>query len=129
MGGLLDQVTGGPSMVQLYAKIVRPLHPHFPLNHDPPTDTGYEFFLLHRKKEISGVTIVRAWRFPPQDVASKESGHGGQRDDVRAFFAYDPSSQTATVRVTGLTRPFEEHVDLSSVIHSVQQQRPETKGN
>lgn len=124
MGGLLDQVTDGRSTFQLYAKIVRHQHSYFPFNHDPSRDTGYEFFLLYRKKEISGATIVRAWRFPPQDVASKESGHGGQTDDVRAFLAYDPSSQTAIVRVTGLTRLLEEHVDLSSVIQSGQQELP-----
>lgn len=124
MGGVLSKVTDGPSVVQLYAKIVRHQHPYFPFNKDPSTDTGYEFFLLHRKKEISGAMIVRAWRFPPEDVASEESGHGGRIDHIRAFFAYDPSIQTATVKITGLTRPFEEQVDLSSVIQSGQQELP-----
>ena len=124
MGGLLDQVTVGHSAVQLYAKIIRHQHPYFPFNHDPPTDTGYEFFLLHRKQGVSGATIVRTWRFPPEEVASEESGHGGRTDKVRVFFGYDPSSQTSTIRITGLTHTFEEHLDLSSVIQEVQPQSP-----
>lgn len=116
MGGVLSKGSDGPSVIQLYAKIVQHLHPHFPFNHDPPTDRGYEFFLLHRKEGISGATIIRTWRFHPEEVVSEVNGRGGRSDHVRAYFSYDPSSQTATLRITGLMHPFEEQVDLASVI-------------
>ena len=121
VGGLVNQIADGLSIVQLYAKQVTHLHSHFPYNKNPRMDTGYEFFLLHRNKDVPGVTIVRKWDVPPQDVVRPEGMH---IDHVRAFLAYDRSSRTATVKVTGLTRPFDEHVDLSSIIQSEQQQPP-----
>jgi hypothetical protein len=120
-GGLLDQVVDGTSNIQLYAKQVTHLHSHFPYNKNPQTDTGYEFFLLHRNKDVPMATIVRKWDFPPQDIVRQEGMH---IDHVRAFLTYDPLIQAATVKITGLTRPFEEQVDLSSVIQSGQQELP-----
>jgi hypothetical protein len=32
---------------------------------------------------------------------------------IEVFLSFDESSKTATVSITGLIRPFQEHVDLS----------------
>lgn len=122
-GGRLDQAVDGNSIIQLYVKVVQYLHSYFrfPFERDAPTDTGYEFFLLHREKDVPGATIVKKWTFLPQDVVLRENPHQpltNPDSNVRAFLAYEPSSRTATVKITVLTRPIDERVDLSPYIQS-----------
>lgn len=116
LGGVLSRRTDGSAIIQLYAKTISHLHPYFPLNPDTSADTGYEFVLVQRKEGLAGATIVRKWRFSPDEVVKVETRSGRQEENVRAFFSYDLPTHTATLKVTGLTRPFEESVDLSSLL-------------
>jgi len=130
LGGLLDEVSVGPSRIQLYAEIVEHHHSHFIIpflfHRDDPKDTGYEFFLLHRKQGVSGAKIIRTWVFLPDEVVLLDVGHGGEYPDVRAGFHYDSTSRTATVRFRGLKKPIEEHVDLTSELEIAPQQPSES---
>ena len=123
-GGVLSSKTDGITVIQLYAKTIEHLHSHFPLNPDQRIDTGYEFVLVQRKEGVAGATIVRKWRFSPDEVISVDRRSDAHGDRVLAFFSYDFPTHTATLKVTGLTRPFEESVDLSSLILGVQPQPP-----
>ena len=130
LGGLLDEVSVGSSLIQLYAEIVEHHHSYFPVpflwHRDEPIDTGYEFFLLHRKQGISGAKIIRTWVIPPDEIVLIDVGHGGAYPDVRAGFHYDSTSRTATVRVSGLKNPIEERVDLTSELEVAPQQPSES---
>lgn len=132
-GGRLDQAGDENSIIQLYVKVVEYRHSYFPFpfERDAPTDTGYEFFLLHRKKDIPGATIVRKWTFLPQDVVLRENPHQpltNPDSNVQAFLSYEPSSRIAMVKITGLTRPIEERVDLSPYIQSTSPPQVESEG-
>ena len=124
-GGLLDEVSVGSSRIQLYAKIVERNLWYVPIpffwHRDHPVETGYDFFLLHRKQGIPGAQIIRTWVFPPDEVVLEADGHGGTDSDVRASLHYDTSSRVATLRVRGLKKPMEEHVDLTSELESALQ--------
>ena len=130
LGGLFDEVSVGPSRIQLYAKIVEHHHSHFIVpflfHRDHPSDIGYEFLLLHRKQGIPGAQIIRTWVFPPDEVVLEADGHGGTDSDVRASLHYDSTSHVATLRVRGLKKPIEEHVDLTSELESALQKPSES---
>lgn len=119
-GGLLDQVNDGPSIIQLYVKEVQHQHPYFPFpfHREIPHETGYEFFLLQRKAGVPGATIIRKWVFLPQDVVVAHHSTGGTYEDVRGLLRYEATSRIANVKITGLKRPFDERVDLSSALES-----------
>ena len=91
-GGLLDEVSVGSSRIQLYAKIVERNLWYVPIpffwHRDHPVETGYDFFLLHRKQGIPGAQIIRTWVFPPDEVVLEADGHGGTDSDVRASLHY-----------------------------------------
>lgn len=116
-GGLLARAVDGPSSFELYGKAVVRQFSYFPFpfHREIPHETGYEFFLVHRLSSAPQATIVRKWVFPPNEVVVKSVSHGGTREDVQAVLQYDAGTRTATVRITGLRRPYEERVDLSSV--------------
>lgn len=112
-GGLLARASDGPSTFELYGKAVVHIHPYFPLlspHGGGPVDTGYEFFLLHRQQGAPGGSVVRKWAFGPDEAPVKRV-----LPDVAARLRYDPATRSATVTITGLNRPFEERVDLSSM--------------
>lgn len=130
LGGLLDEVSVGSALIQLYAEIVEHHHSHFIVpflfHRDHPIDIGYEFFLLHRTQGIPGAKIIRSWVIPPDEVVLKDDSHGGSHPNVQAGFSYDSTSRTATVRVSGLKNPIEERVDLTSELEGVPQQSSES---
>lgn len=132
-GGQLDKAVDGNSIIQLYVKVVEYRHSYFPFpfHRDPPTDTGFEYFLLHRKKDIPGATIVQKWTFLPQDVVLRENPHQPLTNpdyNAEAFLSYEPSSHIAMVKITGLTRRIEERVDLSPYIQSASPPQVESEG-
>ena len=116
----MDRASVGPSSFELYGKAVVHRHPYFPfpLYREIPHDTGYEFFLLHRKAGVLRATIIRKWTMPSDDVVSTRTTHGGIEEDVRGVLQYDATSQSATVTITGLKHRFEERVDLSTELLS-----------
>jgi len=115
-GGLLRRSVDGASTFELYGKAVvrRFSYFAFPFHRATPHETGYEFFLLHRRDGVRGATVVREWIFPPEAVVTKNVGGGVVVEDVSAYLDYDPRTRRATVAVQGLKQHFEEEVDLTS---------------
>ena len=113
-GGLLSRARDGPSTYDLYGKAVVRQYSYFPFppHRDTPQEIGYEFFLLHRNAGAPRPTVLRKWTFQPDEVISKNPHYPW----VRALLRYEVTTRSATVTITGLKRPFEEHVDLSSEI-------------
>ena len=103
-------------MFELYGKAVvrRFSYFPFPFHRAIPHETGYEFFLLHRRDGVPDATVVREWAFPADAVATRDAGHGIIVEDVKAYLDYDPRTHKATVAVQGLKQPFEEEVDLTA---------------
>ena len=104
-GGLLARRRGRSSAIELYGKAVIRRPPWVslgPFQRDPPMTTGYEFFLLLRKANVSRAEAVRQWTVPPADVADPAS--------VRAMMRYDTATHTATVTIRGLKTPVDEAV-------------------
>ncbi len=105
LGGLLARARERGAAVELYGKAVMRRPPWIswgPFHRDPPTTTGYEFFLLRRPANARRATVVRQWTVSPDDVASV--GH------VRASLGYDPATRTARVTVSGLKKPIADAV-------------------
>ena len=119
-GGLLRRINDDSSTIELYGKRVVRQFPHFRIlpHRDPPMEVGYEFFLLRRKPGTTRAVIIRQWTFLPDEVVLKDVGHGGRYPNVRCILQYDATTRNATVTVTGLKRPFEERIDLSSGLGS-----------
>jgi hypothetical protein len=119
-GGLLSRVRDGSIIFELYGKaVVRRLsYFPFPPHRDIPEEIGYEFFLLSRKPGVLRATVIRKWTFAPDEVILKNVGHDGRYPEVRAKLQFDATTRIATVIISGLKRPFEERVDLSSVFDS-----------
>ena len=92
-------------------------------------EQSYEFFLLYRPNDAPLARILWKWVIRPEEVHwyvpdyllkgplrvdDEAILRGNEVSDVRGFLAYDPATKIATVTITGLTRPFEERVDLSA---------------
>ncbi len=115
IGGLLGRAKEGSSTIELYGKAVIHRLPYFPFpfHRTKPHETSYEFFLLQREAGSPQASIGRKWMFPPQEVVLKPQSVGPPKEDVRAIFEYNDTTQRATVTITGLTRPFKESVGMS----------------
>ena len=106
-GGLLQRVRADSSAIELYGKAVirqPPYVPGGPFPRNPPTRTGYEFFLLLRKPNAPTATILRQWIFPPTDVV--EAGR------VTARLKYDTPTGKAIVTIFGVKRSVEDTVTV-----------------
>ena len=115
-GGLLQAVIAKDTTVELYGKEI--VHIQRSGTYRFGKDKWYEFFLLLRPTGASQATILNKWIIPPEDVLLKDEPYNPQykRSDVRGALRYDAATKTAIVTVTGLTREFEERVDLSTVL-------------
>jgi hypothetical protein len=101
-------------------------------------DHTYEFFLVVRPSSHARGRLLRAWRFHPQELAQTgddvdpailqrstrsrasieailhPAPGAYPRHFVDGYLDFDESTRMATVTVTGLKRPFRDHVDLSN---------------
>jgi hypothetical protein len=102
-------------------------------------DHTYEFFLVARPAAGATGRILKQWRFLPQELAQTgepvdpaifQRSTRPRRADIAdvlnpppgayprhfvdGYLDFDPATKIATVTVTGLKRPFQDHVDLSS---------------
>ncbi len=101
------------STIELFGKATIRTPVHIPagiFHFDPPTDTGYEFFLLQRPHSTGIAVIVRRWVVEPADVVKDR--HGYPR--VEAALRYDTSTHVAEVSITGLRQPVKDRVDVSA---------------
>ena len=114
-------LTGGPlgiaattkSTIELFGKatIRTPVHiPSGIFYFDPPTETGYEFFLLQRPNSTGIAVIIRRWVVQPADVVKDQ--HGYPR--ATAVLRYDTSTHVAAVSITGLRQPVKDRLDVSA---------------
>jgi len=114
-------LTGGPlgiaattkSTIELFGKatIRTPVHiPSGIFYFDPPTETGYEFFLLQRPNSTGIAVIIRRWVVQPADVVKDQ--HGYPR--ATAVLRYDTSTHVAEVSITGLRQPVKDRLDVSA---------------
>ena len=112
-GGPLGVAANAESTIELFGKAIIRTPVHIPagiLHLDPPTETGYEFFLLRRPQASGVAVIIRRWVVQPVDVVSDQ--HGYPR--AEAMLRYDASRQVAAVSITGLKQPVTERVDVSA---------------
>jgi len=114
-------LTGGPLAVaptpeftiELFGKTIIRTAVHVPsgmLHRDPPTETGYEFFLLRRSQATRAATIIQRWVVQPADVVKDRSWY----PRAGAVLKYDASAQVAAVSITGLKKPVNDRVDVSA---------------
>jgi hypothetical protein len=113
LGGLLRRFNDGPGTIELYVKAVTRIFPHvpFPPHREGPSELGFEFFLLHRKPGSPGV-VIRKWIFQPDEIKLDKFNS----PELRCVLLYDKTSKTATVTIFGLTRSFQDRVDLFAIV-------------
>ena len=112
-GGPLGVAADPDSTIELFGKTVIRTAVHISsgmLHRDPPTETGYEFFLLRRMYATGAATIIRRWVVQPADVVKDWSGY----PRAEAVLRYDAPAQVATVSITGLKQPVNDSVDVSA---------------
>ncbi len=105
--------TDADSTGELFGKTIIRTAVHVPsamLHRDPPTETGYEFFLLRRSQARGTATIIRRWVVPPADVVKDRSGY----PRAEAVLRYDALAQVAAVSITGLKQPVSDRADVSA---------------
>ena len=129
-GGLVGQVEGTTSTLELYSRVVWPLH-SVPLGIGGPyikrkEEETYDFFLLRRERGAPRAMVLAKWTiqpseivwFVPEDKLEGPLGKGetyrrlNETNDVRGFLRYLPESQEAEVTITGLTHPFVKRVKV-----------------
>lgn len=112
-GRPLGVAADAESTIELFGKTVIRTAVHVPsgmLHRDPPTETGYEFFLLRRSQATRAATIIQRWVVQPADVVKDRSGY----PRAWAVLKYDASAQVAAVSITGLKKPVNDRVDVSA---------------
>jgi hypothetical protein len=128
-GGLLARQSVSGMTIELYGKeITRKRGGFLGLDsYHKLADVSYEFFLLRRPAAGGEAAILERWIIAPEGIAwhypARPPGYpaypGGvpgeahARSDVRGFLEYDPGTKIATVTITGLTRPFKEHIAIA----------------
>lgn len=129
-GGMVGRVAMGSTTVELFGKDVARVHG--PKGTANLPDQSYEFFLVVRPTGIGTARVVRQWRFSWEELAPtvapevaerlrrQYAGAALERElereqiiSLHGYLAIDPNGKVATITITGLKRPFEEHIDLS----------------
>lgn len=129
-GGMVARVIRHDTTIELFGKEIARTHGMYRGVTDP--DYSYEFFLVVRSTTTGRGRLVKQWRFPYEELGrtvppklvetlrAQYSGAELQKELERSkgifingFLSLDEPSKTATVTLTGLLRPFQEHVDLS----------------
>ncbi|HEV8640841.1 MAG TPA: hypothetical protein VGV13_07075 [Methylomirabilota bacterium] len=136
-GGLIGRIYVSDRSVELFAKETTRVHgPTYTAA--VGRDHTYEFFLVVRPGSNKLGQLIRQWRFQPEELAlsgdptdpaifqkstrSRVDIEGilhlprgaYPRHFLDGHLDFDPSTKIATVTVTGLKRPFHEHVSLSN---------------
>lgn len=136
-GGLIGRIPVSDLRIELFAREITRVHgPTYTAA--VGQDHTYEFFLLIRPGNNRLGRIVKQWRFPPKELAmtgdpvdpalfqrstrSRANIEGilhpargaYPRHFVDGYLDFDPGTMIATVTVTGLKRPFQDHVDLAN---------------
>lgn len=136
VGGLLGQAHPDGRTVELFGR--RAIRVHGPSwTFSLERDVTYEFFLVVRPSTGARGRVVKHWRLPPEELALTGSSvdpaifkrstrtkadietilhpaEGALKlHYVDGYLDFDSKSNTATVTVTGLTRPFQERIGLA----------------
>jgi|SRR2546428_11976616 len=123
-GGLLGQVDRPTTTLELYGRVVWPLHA-VPLGIGgprvkPKEEETYDFFLLRRERGVPRATVLAKWTIKPSEIVwitpegfkDEATRRLNEDNDVRGFLRYLPESQEAEVTITGLTHPFVDRVKV-----------------
>jgi hypothetical protein len=129
-GGLIGQVEETTSTLELYGRVVWPLHA-VPLGIGgprlrPKEEETYDFFLLRRGRGAPRATVLAKWTIQPNEIAwflpehvlegplAKDETYRrlNEDNDVRGVLKYIPETQEAEVTIKGLTHPFVERVKV-----------------
>jgi len=129
-GGIVGRVERPSTGIELFGKRITRVHG---LKETvSPQDHSFEFFLVVRPTGAQPGTVVKRWSFPYEELGRtvppalernlRASYTGAELEEeltrskgiyVDGYLSFDERDKTATVRITGLARPFEEHVDLA----------------
>jgi hypothetical protein len=139
-GGLIGQISVSDFTIELFAREITRIHgPAYTAA--VGRDHTYELFLVVRPAGGGPGRIMKQWHFPPQELAVTgdpvdpaifQRSTRSRRTDIEdilhpargayprhfidGYLDFDPETKIATVTVTGLKRPFQDHVDLSSAL-------------
>jgi len=130
IGGMVARIVRPHEDVELFGRQIARTHGMWRTSSD--TDESFEFFLLVRPRATGRGRLVKHWSFPYEDLGRtvppalerrlRTSYTGAELENavarskgifVDGYLSFDEHNKTATVTITGLARPFEEHVDLS----------------
>jgi hypothetical protein len=112
-GGLLGIAQEPEATIELFGKAIIRTSVHVPagiFHLDPPSETGYEFFLLQRSKASGIAVIIQRWIVPPDDVVLNRDGY----PHALAALKYEPSRQIATVTITGIKHAVSYNMDVAT---------------
>lgn len=110
-GGLLRRAEHRDTTIDLYGKQVTRVEPYFPFHfhRERPERSSFEFFLVRRARPGAAGGVVRVWRIDRELFRASE-----KYPFLSGDLSYDPTSRTATVRITGLSQPFEDRVVVAA---------------
>jgi len=137
-GGLIARIPLSDVSIDLFGRETTRIHgPTYTT--EVGQDHTYEFFLVLRSRGTRLGRTMKQWRFLPKELAmtgdsvdpaifqrSTRPRHADiadvlnpppgayPRHFVDGYLDFDPATRIATVTVTGLKRPFQDRVDLSS---------------
>ncbi len=130
VGGMVARVVRPPEHLELFGKEIARLHGLMQTSGDQ--DRRFEFFLVMRPNPSGPGRLVKSWSFPyealgraipPALEKNLRAKYTGAELDaalarsmgiyINGYLAFEESSKTATVTITGLVQPFEERVDLA----------------
>ncbi len=129
-GGIVGRVELPGASIELFGKEMTRVHG---LKETvSPQDHSFEFFPLVRPTGAQRGNVVKGWSFPSEELGQTippalernlRAEHTGAELDaalarsmgiyIDGYLAFDESSKTVTVTITGLVQPFEERVDLA----------------
>jgi hypothetical protein len=132
LGGLVGraELPSGPALELFMKQITRT---HWPMQTvSREHDYSLDVFVVLRPAGERG-RLVRQWHFPPNEIAVTvapidEEAHRTLPPELRSripaaktmalqgFLGVDRAGRAAVVTITGLTRPFEERVDLTEAL-------------
>ncbi|HEV8617784.1 MAG TPA: hypothetical protein VGU22_20000 [Methylomirabilota bacterium] len=136
-GGLLARAQAGSAAVELFGRETDRIHRRpFSWGFDYGKDVEYDFFLVVRPGVPTPARLIARWHFPAgalalsgdpidRDLLKRSTRRAPdiegfihpargemRRHLVDGFLDFDPVSRIATVRISGLTQPFQATIDL-----------------
>jgi len=112
-GGIVGRVKQPAASIELFGKEIARVHGL--MRNVGPKDFSYDFFLVVRPTGTHRGRLVQQWRFPREALADRpaEDATPGFPHIVHGYLSFDEQSKIATITISGLLKPLQEHIDLS----------------